>query len=1095
MPDANLIVYVGGDVNAPLNIAAKDILSVWQATQGQPFDPPVFVSYASADRKKHVEPLVERLKEAGYSVWFDRESIEGGDDWKREIDHGLRRCVAVVAVLTPRSVDPDKHPWAHYEQTEALRLLAPVIPLIMEDCTYPPHFAEENLHYITLTDPNDDAAFEKLKEAIEKKIKRRGKWLTDQSPNVTRTFIGREAELRAVYKMLHGGGETLAITAVQGIGGIGKTMLAEELARRLAPRYPGGLIFETRSPQPPDPQDVLRKWAGWALGKEPDQAPTTAELRAMLAGHGQLFVVIDDVWPEDFASVKTLLEALPPDAERLIATRFAEGAEAIGAKCYRLERLGEADGIALLRDRLKNKGPEPEEALLKRLHEALGGHALALELAAGRVKDTQRMEKQVEELEARIRAGDVSELALNATGLGKDASLALSLELSLEALRKADAPLADRFIQLGIFAPDAPFDASGAAAVWEMDAGAAEKALDALVGYGLLVAGEGRFKQHMILRAYALGLLKQDTSQAEAAHNRHAEHYFSVADAVEEDWQEADHQAANIAQAAEWVCDRLGETAIAALGQADPPKKNPAFDETSAQVALVMALATRNYVHDRRAHAGLRWLQAGLAAARLQGVEKGESLLLNDLGLWHHNRGQLQKSLAYYEKSAEIDEAVGDRAGLATTLNNIGIVYRARGDLEQALDYYERALPIMEAVGNRAGLAATLNNIGMVYDARGELGQALDYYERALPIREAVGDRAGLATTLNNIGGVYRARGELEQALEYLERALPIMEAVGDRAGLANMLNNIGGVCDARGDLGKALNYYERALPIVEAVGDRAGLATTLNNIAGVYYARGDLGQALDYYEQALPIMEAAGDRAGLATTLNNIGAVYQARGELEQALDVYEQALPIHREVGIRIMEATTLNNIGGVYQERGELEQALDVFEQALGLLRQIGAAQHIAAQLANIAKLLRKAPSLGRQREAIPLLEGAIATMERVGLSHTAGGTSLEELRYILARWRGEAPPEQPDVFGAIANNTVAVMTSHPEHREEWFNTLRGLQSEAQARKNAPMAALVGAIIKLLLGDKPEAIHPQLEGEYAACWDAIIKNLPND
>jgi hypothetical protein len=44
MPDEiRLEVHIGGDVNAPVNVAGHDISSVWEAAKGQPFDPPVFV--------------------------------------------------------------------------------------------------------------------------------------------------------------------------------------------------------------------------------------------------------------------------------------------------------------------------------------------------------------------------------------------------------------------------------------------------------------------------------------------------------------------------------------------------------------------------------------------------------------------------------------------------------------------------------------------------------------------------------------------------------------------------------------------------------------------------------------------------------------------------------------------------------------------------------------------------------------------------------------------------------------------------------------------------------------------------------------------
>ena len=185
----------------------------------------------------------------------------------------------------------------------------------------------------------------------------------------------------------------------------------------------------------------------------------------------------------------------------------------------------------------------PGDDPLKRLYEAVGGHALALELAAARVKDNARFERTLERLETRIAGGDVSDIALDVKGLGKDVSLAASFEESLDALRDAHPKLAELFPMLGVFAEGAPFDADAVAAVWDtpVDEEAAEDALDTLVGYALLIAEEGRFTQHMLLRAYALGLLNADAESARAAQMRHFEYYRAVAATFsDETWRQVD---------------------------------------------------------------------------------------------------------------------------------------------------------------------------------------------------------------------------------------------------------------------------------------------------------------------------------------------------------------------------------------------------------------------------------------------------------------------------------------------------------------------------------------------------------------------------
>lgn len=61
----------------------------------------VFVSYSSRDREI-VQTLVDDLQALGHRVWFDSETLEGGQIWWDEILEGIRECDVLLAMLTPR---------------------------------------------------------------------------------------------------------------------------------------------------------------------------------------------------------------------------------------------------------------------------------------------------------------------------------------------------------------------------------------------------------------------------------------------------------------------------------------------------------------------------------------------------------------------------------------------------------------------------------------------------------------------------------------------------------------------------------------------------------------------------------------------------------------------------------------------------------------------------------------------------------------------------------------------------------------------------------------------------------------------------------
>jgi tetratricopeptide (TPR) repeat protein len=90
------------------------------------------------------------------------------------------------------------------------------------------------------------------------------------------------------------------------------------------------------------------------------------------------------------------------------------------------------------------------------------------------------------------------------------------------------------------------------------------------------------------------------------------------------------------------------------------------------------------------------------------------------------------------------------------------------------LEYYDQALALQEAMGDRAGLATTLNNIGKVYHSIGDRQKALEYCHKALVLQEAVGDRSGESGTRYNIALIYRSQGKLAAAVEELRKVVEL---------------------------------------------------------------------------------------------------------------------------------------------------------------------------------------------------------------------------------------------------------------------------------------------------------------------------------
>ena len=160
----------------------------------------------------------------------------------------------------------------------------------------------------------------------------------------------------------------------------------------------------------------------------------------------------------------------------------------------------------------------------------------------------------------------------------------------------------------------------------------------------------------------------------------------------------------------------------------------------------------------------------------------------------------------------------------AMCLHNLSLLLKEQGDAAAAERLYERSLTIQEKMlaSEHPAIAGTLNQYARLLHERGDLATARPLYERALAIREKVlgPEHPDTATSLNNLANLLMLEAQVDPAAVRAlhERALAAVEKVlgPEHPETATNLNNLAAYLTHQGDLGGAQPLYERALAILE---------------------------------------------------------------------------------------------------------------------------------------------------------------------------------------------------------------------------------------------------------------------------------------
>lgn len=683
-----------------------------------------------------------------------------------------------------------------------------------------------------------------------------------QLPMAVSDFTGRTEDVSRLTELLVSNRGPV-VAAITGMGGIGKTTLAIEVAQAVADDYPDGhLWIDLRGQSPIEPLSTADALSQLLRGLDvpADRIPPDPEVAAgrfrSLVHDQRLLLVLDNA--ADVAQVLPLLPAGPGCAVIVTSRHTLTGLA--GAHQLQLGLLGLDEAEGLLRAMVGRARLEREPAAVAALIEACGRLPLAVRLAGARLAD--RLSWPIEYLVERLSSARLD--VLDGADAGVRSAFALSIDQLARSSSATDQAAAEAFAKLGAF--DGP-DLSGlvAGALLGIPAYEAERVLERLADLHLLEpTAAGRYRFHDLLRVYARESgVRPDIEGLTALFNAVA---WKVSElgrpaSTRNDWAEG-----------RWSSDapELGDI-VAMLDWLEIEHPNvvaAALHGTASVAPLAIAMLqfgmARGHWLDH-----LRISEVGLRAAIDSGDAAVEGLLRNDMALVRIDLARA--GLASFDQAVDelrdalaIFERLGWAPGVGMCLTNVSYALEVAGDPAEAVRYAERSVEHNRRTANRYGESWARLNLAELYGRTGAHDAELVQYDQALALSET---DASTSAVLLSRGAAFRVRGELEAAERDLRQCAEISDRLGNRGGQARALDELGRLARDRGDHDTAVRELTAARELARQYDDRGGEAS-------IRHGLGLSLLALDRWAEAMTELAAA-------------RAIYESTGEADLAAEV----------------------------------------------------------------------------------------------------------------------------------------------------------------------------------------------------------------
>ncbi|MFF4836917.1 BTAD domain-containing putative transcriptional regulator [Streptomyces sp. NPDC001315] len=651
-----------------------------------------------------------------------------------------------------------------------------------------------------------------------------------QLPHDLPLFTGRQAELDDLFPPPTAEGqpaETVAISAIGGMAGVGKTALAVHWAHQIADRFPDGQLYVNLRGFDPsgaitEPGDAVRGFLD-ALGVPPERVPhdldaQAALYRSVLAGR-RFLVLLDNA--RDTDQVRPLLPGTSGCLTIVTSRNELSGLVAAhGARSLTLRPFDAEQARAFLVRRLGAERIAAEPGAADEITRLCAGLPLALACVAARAAVHPGFPLEAVAAELREAHGSLDAFTRS------DTSVDVGTVFSWSS--RAVSAEAARLFRLLALHPGPDFSVPAAAALAGLPVRRVRPLLAELSGVHLVnESAPGRYTFHDLLRAHAAELVEDHHTDAQRE------------EAVHRLFQHCLHTA------------RAAGLLLAPHGDPMPlpPPPAGADPEPLADDGRALAWLTDEYAV----------LLAVIDAAASRGADRLASLLAWSLEPFFDRRGHWHDWAAAQRTALDCALRLADPAMEARGLRGLA---RAEGRLglhDQSRSRLERALELFTALDDQVGRADTHRSLGWESEQQGDLAGALRHNRLALDLFRTTGHRAAQASVLNSVGWYQALCGEYEQALKHCAEALTMLQEVGDRYGQAATWDSIAYAYHHLNRHPQALLGYRNALALLRELGVPYLEAVTLIRIGDTHLATGDHEGARTCWEQALALLTSLG--------------------------------------------------------------------------------------------------------------------------------------------------------------------------------------------------------------------------------------------
>jgi tetratricopeptide (TPR) repeat protein len=298
--------------------------------------------------------------------------------------------------------------------------------------------------------------------------------------------------------------------------------------------------------------------------------------------------------------------------------------------------------------------------------------------------------------------------------------------------------------------------------------------------------------------------------------------------------------------------------------------------------------------------------------------------------------GYRDEWIPYLEQGIYQGQQLNDNDVMAELNLQLGILRQLQGRYNEAQKHFELGYKHYKALADAHNQARALNLQALVAQRQRRFEEATNLIQSALALLAQ--DDTERAFSYFVLGMVALEEKNGQKAFNYLQQSFNLWEQDNNQRMMGRTLTLCGSALRQMEKHAKAIDTYNQALKLLETVNDPVHKAMAQMNLGNVLYEMSRFDEALELHLQAEPIFEKVQDLLHLAHVHHNIGMTRHCLKQWLWAETNCQQSKKLWEQLGNVERLANTMAEIGLIYRDQARFSEAQAIFQEALHRLEEI-------------------------------------------------------------------------------------------------------------------------------------------------------------